>query len=374
MLCCSELGLGHVSRIIPLGKKLKEKGHETMFFSGGKAFELLNQEFDKVHYCTPVAWYENSQGILVYASIMNILLPLPIRNNETNKLEFKNSNAMETVHRYYDLRKQLKRYNPELIIVDGDFHALRLAARWKIPSVYITNIIRPTYDLSAIFYPGERLIERYLKHCKKIIIPDIPPPNTICEFNLGNLEEIGIKDKVNFVGSFFDTTPITGSYDHIYAPISGPYGTRAKISKLILPIFQNLATRSVVSLGILNGKKKPKKSKVEIYPWLSSEKRKEIMKNAKIIVFSGGHGTCFETIKYEKPSICIPTQPEQVGNSAKLQKLKCSFLVRNQNQLNQAIKKIEEDIGSYIKRIKRLNNYSQKFNGVNQAVKIIERL
>ena len=40
----------------------------------------------------------------------------------------------------------------------------------------------------------------------------------------------------------------------------------------------------------------------------------------------------------------------------------------------QAIKKIESDIGSYIKRIKLLNNYSQKFNGVSQAVKIIEEL
>lgn len=372
MLCCSELGLGHVSRIIPLGKKLKERGHEVMFFSGGKAFELLKQKFDRVHYCTPVAWYENSRGILVYASIMNILLPLPIRNNETNKLKFKNSNAMETVYRYYDLRKQLKRYNPELIIVDGDFHALRLAARWKIPSIYITNIIRPSYDLSAIFYPGERLIERYLKHCKKIIIPDNPPPNTICEFNLGNLDEIGIKEKVNFVGSFFDTTPVTGLYEHIYAPISGPYGTRAKLSKLIFPVFQKLATKSIASLGILNGKTRSKKSKIEIYPWLSSEKRREIMKNAKIIVFSGGHGTCFETIKYEKPSICIPTQPEQVGNSVKLQKLKCSFLVRNQNQLNQGIKKIESNIGRYIERIKQINKLSQKFNGINQAVKIIE--
>jgi uncharacterized protein (TIGR00661 family) len=363
-----------VSRIIPLGRRLKENGQEVIFFSGGKAFQLLQKEFENVHYCTPVAWYENSRGILVYASLMNILLPLPIINNEKNKLEFKNSNAMETVHRYYDLRRQIERFKPDLIIVDGDFHALRLASRWKIPSVYITNIIRPSYDFSAIFYPGERIIERYLKHCEKIIIPDIPPPYTICEFNLGDLEVIGVKEKVNFVGSFIDTTPVPGSYKHIFAPISGPYGTRAKLSKIIVPILRNLTLRSIVSLGIMDGKQTIRKKNIEIYPWLSSKKRMDFMKNAKIIVFSGGHGTCFESIKYEKPSICIPTQPEQVGNAAKLQKLKCSVLVRSHKELEKAIETIGSEFSSYVNRIKEVNRYSRKFNGLNQTVKIIESL
>ena len=45
LLSCSELGLGHVSRIIPLGKRLEKNGHEMFFFSGGKAYELLQKEF-----------------------------------------------------------------------------------------------------------------------------------------------------------------------------------------------------------------------------------------------------------------------------------------------------------------------------------------
>lgn len=374
MLCCSELGLGHVSRIMPLGKKLRDKGHDVSFFSGGKAYQLLQKEFKNVYYCTPVVWYENSRGILVYASLMNILLPLPVFNTEKNKLEFKNSNAMETVHRYYDLRRQIKRQKPDLIIVDGDIHALRLASRWKIPSVYITNIIRPSYDFSAIFYPGERIIERYLKYCQRIIIPDIPPPYTICEFNLGDLKTIGIREKVDFVGSFIDTSPPGGSQEHIFAPISGPYGTRAKLSKLIVPVLRNLNFKSIVSLGIMGRKEIVKRKDIEIYPWLSSEKRKEFMKNAKIIVFSGGHGTCFETIKYEKPSICIPTQPEQMGNAAKLQKLKCSIIVKNQKELKKAVETIESERSTYCRKVREINRYSRKLNGLNQTVKIIESL
>ena len=374
MLCCSEIGLGHVYRIIPLGKKLQENGHEVSFYSGEKSYQLLQKEFKNVHHCTPVLWYENSRGILIYASLMNILLPLPIFNIEKNKLEIKTSNAMETVHRYYDLRRQIRKNKPELIIVDGDIHALRLASRWKIPAVYITNVIRPGYDFSAIFYPGERIIERYLKHCSKIIIPDNPPPYTVCEFNLGDLEAIGIREKVEFVGSFIDTTPVNGSQKHIFAPISGPYGTRAKLSKLIVPVLRDLAIRSIVSLGIKDRKEIARKKDIEIHPWLSLEKRMDFMKNAKIIVFSGGHGTCFETIKYEKPSICIPTQPEQTGNAVKLQKLNCSILVRNKIELRKAFETIESESGMYNKRIRELNNKSRQFNGIAQTVKIIESL
>ena len=44
LLSCAEIGLGHVSRIIPLGKRLEDNGHELHFFSGGKAYELLTVE------------------------------------------------------------------------------------------------------------------------------------------------------------------------------------------------------------------------------------------------------------------------------------------------------------------------------------------
>jgi UDP-N-acetylglucosamine:LPS N-acetylglucosamine transferase len=60
---------------------------------------------------------------------------------------------------------------------------------------------------------------------------------------------------------------------------------------------------------------------------------KEYMRNAKLVVISGGHITCFETVKYAKPSICIPTQPEQLGNAAKLQDMNCAILAKNQKDL-----------------------------------------
>jgi len=372
LFSCSELGLGHVSRVVLLGKNLEKRGHELFFFSGGAAYQLLKREFENVHLCTPVAWYENAYGVIASASLLNILIPLPYFNHEKGKLEIKSSSAAETVHRYYDLRLHIRRIKPDLIVSDGDMHALRLAHRWRVPSVYITNIIRPSYGFSSLLSPGERFTERYVKKCAKIIVPDNPEPYTICKYDLGDLDKIRIKDKVEFVGSFLNLTPIKGSEKHVFAPISGPLGTRAKLTQMIIPVLKTLETKSVTSLGEPSKKITRKIGNLEIHTWLSREEREEFMKNSRLIVFSGGHTTCFETIKYTKPSVCIPTQPEQLGNARKMQELRCSIAVENKEQLRLAIQEIEERKQLYKSNVKRVNEYSNKFKGLNQAVDVIE--
>jgi uncharacterized protein (TIGR00661 family) len=252
-------------------------------------------------------------------------------------------------------------------------HALRLAYRWRIPSVYITNVIRPSYRFSPLLIPGERFTERYVKRCGKIIVPD-NPEHTICEYSLGDLDRIGIKDKVEFVGSFVNMTSERGLEKHVFASISGPLGTRAKLARIIIPVLSRLKTKSVVSLGEPGNKATKKHGNCEVHSWLNREQREEHMKNAEIIIFSGGHGTCFEVIKHGKPSVCIPTQPEQMGNARKLQELNCSISVENEAQLRSAILEIEEKREFYRVNVKKINEYSRKFRGIEKTVDVIESI
>jgi len=376
LLSCTELGLGHVSRIIPLGKKLAERGHELFFFSGGTAYQLLKNEFENVYPCTPVAWYESARGVMASASVLNILMPLPRYDYEHNKTEIKSSSAAETIHRYYDLRRRILKIKPKLIISDGDMHALRLAHRWKIPSVYITNIIRPSYRFSPLLTPGERFTERYVKKCDRIIVPD-NPKHTICEYNLGNIEEMEITDKVEFVGSFIEITHQKGEgleEEHVFVSISGPVGTRAKLVKMIIPALSQLKTTCIISLGEPGEKVVRKIGNCEIYNWLTKKERNEMMRRAKTIVFSGSHGTCFEVIKHRKPSICVPTQPEQMGNARKLEELKVSVLVENETQLKSAILETEEKREYFKIQVKKISEYSSQFKGLDNAVRVIETI
>ena len=369
---CSELGLGHASRTIELGKKLEADGHEIFFFSGGEAYKILGKAFRNVHYCAPIAWYENAHGIITSASLLNILFPLPIFNGEKRKFEVKSSNSMETIHRYYDLRRHIREIEPDLLVSDGDIHTLRLGQKWQIPSVYITNLIRPGFGLSPLFTPGQRFTERYMKKCLKIVVPDNPPPYTVSEFNIGDLESLGIKEKVEFVGSFSDTTLVGGSGQHIYAPISGPYGTRVKLMQMLIPALAKLTKKSVVSLGKPGEKKTKKIANCTINTWLSSQEREDRLKNASLVIFSGGHITCFETIKYAKPSIVVPTQPEQLGNGMKLQFLNCSIVARTKTQLGRALRTIEKEQAAYRNNVEKLNKVSNNFKGLNRTVEIIK--
>jgi len=372
LLSCTELGLGHVTRLIPLGKKLAEKGHELHFFSGGTAYRLLKNEFENVYPCTPVAWYETAHGVIASASVLNILFPLPYFNHEKNRLEIKSSSAAQTIHRYYDLRQHIRRIKPDLLISDGDMHALRLASRWKIPSVYVTNIIRPSYAFSPLLVPGERFTERYVKKSTRIIVPDNPKPYTICEYNLGDLDDMHIRDRVEFAGSFVDMTPTKGREEHIFAPISGPLGTRAKLVQSLIPILKKLKSRSIISLGQPGSKTTKKTGNCEIHTWLTLEERLDFMANAKLVVFSGGHATCFETVKHCKPSIIVPTQPEQTGNGRKLQELGCTIVAKNSGQLTSSLKEIESNTEHYKSNVEKLNRFSRQFAGVNEAAKAIE--
>ena len=374
LFACSELGLGHVSRITLLGKRLEQAGHEAYFFSGGKAYYLLKKEFNHVYPCAPVAWYENDSGINVPASLLNILFPLPVFNSVAHQLEVKNSNAIEIIHRYYDLRKNIHSITPDLLIADGDIIALRLAHKWRIPSLYIANLIRPNYKFAHYFSHSDLIIAKYVKQCKKIVVPDNPPPYTISDYNIGNITGTALGNKIEYVGSFTDMALTQGSDEHIFVPISGPIGTRSKILNTLLPVLKKASSKVIISLGIPGKKELSKIGNCEIYTWLSTVERQEIMKNAKYVIFSGGHITCFETVKYAKPSICLPTQPEQDGNAAKLQDLGCSIKIKNQKELVKAMQLIEQEQSIYKKNMLKLNKFSNKSNGLNRAVEIIETI
>jgi uncharacterized protein (TIGR00661 family) len=372
LLSCTELGLGHVTRLVPLGKKLAQRGHELHFFSGGTAYQLLRQEFENVYPVTPVAWYETAHGVIASASMLNILFPLPYFNHDKKQVKIKSSSASETIHRYYDLRKRVREIKPDLIVSDGDMHMLRLAHRWTIPSVYITNIIRPSYSFSPLLTPGERFTERYVKQCTRIVVPDNPSPYTICEYNLGNLDEMGLRQKTDFVGTFVDMTPTQGEEEHVFAPISGPLGTRARLVQTLVPALQKLEVKSIVSLGQPGRRAAKKMGNCEIHTWLTPEQRRSYMANAKLVIFSGGHATCFETVKHMKPSIIMPTQPEQIGNGRKLQELGTSFLARNNKQLAATLELMLSNIERYKRNVEKLNKISKKLAGVDAAVSIVE--
>jgi UDP:flavonoid glycosyltransferase YjiC (YdhE family) len=144
--------------------------------------------------------------------------------------------------------------------------------------------------------------------------------------------------------------------------------------KMLLPVLEKVKTKCIISLGTPGKKVAAKVENCELHNWLSAEERAECMRNAKFVIFSGGHATCFETVKYAKPSICIPTQAEQLGNATKLQDLNCSITVKNEKQLEKAVERMENEQESFDRSVLALNEFSNKFKGLDRSTQIIEAL
>jgi UDP:flavonoid glycosyltransferase YjiC (YdhE family) len=182
-----------------------------------------------------------------------------------------------------------------------------------------------------------------------------------------------LRQKTDFVGTFVNMTSTRGKEEHLFAPISGPPGTRAKLIQTIVPPLKELEMKSIVSLGQPGKRVTKKTGNCEIHKWLTPEQRSNYMANAKLVIFSGGHATCFETIKHMKPSIIVPTQPEQIGNGAKLQELGSSLLARNTKQIATSLELMLSNIEMYRRNVEKLNKVSRKLAGVDAAVGVVEK-
>jgi uncharacterized protein (TIGR00661 family) len=139
-------------------------------------------------------------------------------------------------------------------------------------------------------------------------------------------------------------------------------------------VLDKFKTKCVISLGTPGKKASAKIGNYELHTWMSTEERAEAMKNAKFVIFSGGHATCFETIRYGKPTICIPTQPEQLGNAAKLQNLNCSITANNKKQLEKAVEKMQSTLDYYTANMKALTEFSGRYKGLDRAVEIAQTM
>lgn len=382
----NELGEGHAFRATVISERLLDRGHELSFFTSHPKIKENFGDICEVYKCTPVRWYESSKGIDSLMSILNIFLPLPSYDyenrsykNGSNSMHIKRSAMHEEIRRYYDIRKFAKEVLPDKIITDADPNLIRWALRRGMTpeDIYlITNETRPYYNLKELLtlYPLQRLTEKYIRE-STIIVPDLEPPYTMCELNL--IGTAGDYDSIYFVGPYAELdTMEPADKGFIYFSINGPYGTRALLENRFLPILEKFAEETkcevVVSLGDPR-RKEEHKGTISKYGWLTNEERKRCMREAHIIMHSGSHGNCMETILNGKVCIAIPTQAEQRGQAKKIEMLHCGEMAENPNELVKKVEAIEDDYDSYASVTKKLRAKAKEMNGVERTLEIIEK-
>ncbi|MCS3900967.1 MJ1255/VC2487 family glycosyltransferase [Methanococcus voltae] len=352
---CGE-GFGHTTRCIALGKELSKK-HDVKFVAYGKSKDFI--ELSK---------YE------VLETYPEIKL-----SGKNGKFDIKRSMFNTQYHPTKAVKRELqiiKDYNPDLVISDCKYSTILASKISKKPYYIITNqnATKTQKKEKYIVYPVMKVLNAVNKSAEKLIIPDLPAPYTICEYNLKMINNL------RFSGPLirYDVGEDENEYseDYILSVIGG-FEYRLKILELINEISKKTGLKVKLVCGSHEVAKKLEKNKgknVEIIP-VSTEMDK-LIKKCSMIVCHGGHSTLMEAVSFGKPIITIPDldHPEQENNALKIQELKCGIALNYkilEKELEPSIMKLKND-KTYSKNAKKLREIALKYDGKEKLIEELE--
>jgi UDP:flavonoid glycosyltransferase YjiC (YdhE family) len=329
----------------------------------------------------PVEFAWNGGGFSIKNSIANI--PLWFTN-------FARQVTQET--------KNISSFNPNIVISDSRLSPLISSKILDMPSIVILNQIKlllsPRIREFKIARAFENLNGEFFGNiwsmAEKLLIPDLPPPYTIAEHNIWNLESV--KRKMHYIGF---TTPkwrednqaienalhslnLDKKRPIIFIHISGPYETRLNLISTIMDASKYFRKdiQYIISEGKPKGNTIPRKisSTGWYYEWCPI--RDEIFALSDLIVIRAGHEVISQAIEHGKPivTIPIPNHGEQLGNSEKVERLKIGIRLEPSKieayQVAEAIHKILDD-QSYLENVLKIKKVTDGLDGINNALNII---
>ena len=375
------VGLGHASRLLSISKHLKEDNIMIKFSSYGEAVSYIQiHGYDCVK-VPPVEFEWNGGGFSIKNSIANI--PLWFTN-------FARQVTQET--------KNISSFNPNIVISDSRLSPLISSKILDIPSIVILNQIKlllsPRIREFKIARAFENVNGEFFGNiwsmAEKLLIPDLPPPYTVAEHNIWNLESV--KKKMHYIGF---TTSKWGEDNQaienamhslnldkkrpiIFIHISGPYQTRLNLISTIMDASKYFRKdiQYIISEGKPKGNTIPRKisSTGWYYEWCPI--RDEIFALSDLIVIRAGHEVISQAIEHGKPivTIPIPNHGEQLGNSEKVERMKIGIRLEPSKieayQVAEAIHKILDD-QSYLENVLKIKKVTDGLDGINNALNII---
>ena len=361
------MGLGHVSRNVPIAQEIVRRGGEVLF----------STYLEGVHYV-------NNYGLPVVAAP-----DLSMEVDVTGSIDIKAATLLSGIENILTFLDQVRfeiqtmqAFDPHLVFSDTRLSTIYAAKLLKIPIVLLLNQFLPRVprEKDTLFF---RLLDgmilttlgRSWALSKVILIPDFPEPYTICLDSLRITRRVGAR--VKLVGSILQQIPgnnhrieeirkslgVEDDQKLIYAGISGPRAERIPVINMLIPILSQFPDRYkvIMSMGIPNGGSKPlKMGKLTLIPWI--ENRFDYLEACDLIISRAGHETLMQSIGYGKPSLIIPMpkHPEQYGNARRAMEMKVAKAMHQKDlTLDHLVQRVDEVLGSRVMR-QVLDDISEK--------------
>ncbi|ABR55288.1 Glycosyltransferase 28 domain [Methanococcus vannielii SB] len=351
---CGE-GFGHTTRCIAIGKELLKK-HDVRYAAYGKSKDFI----------------EMSGGV-VFETYPEIKL-----SGKDGKFDVTKSIFNSDYHPARAIKKELdiiRTYEPDLIISDCKYSSVIASKIAKKPYYIITNQNYTKTDKKEkyIVYPVMSVLNVIHNSAEKVIIPDLPCPYTICEYNLKMLENLA------FIGPLirYDVNPEEINDEGYILSVIGGFEYRFKILELLNKLSNKKGIKIKMVCGSYDVAKKleaVKSENVEIIP-MTTEMDK-LIKDCSFLVCHGGHSTLMEAVCFGKPIITIPDMghPEQENNAKKINDLECGIALSYKNlesELENAIEKVSSN-PKYLKNAKKLQKSYLNHKGTDKILNIVE--
>ncbi|MDG6995907.1 MAG: hypothetical protein JRN52_08290 [Nitrososphaerota archaeon] len=373
-------GLGHISRTYEIAARL-DRDDELLFSTFDEAFQFLKLAGEHVIRAPSIDLVWNEHGGFSGQDTF-VRFPLAI-------LSFMRQIGFEASH--------LRRFKPDLVVSDSRLSTIVAASMNELPVITILNqfkvLFPPRFRLSKVSRFYERIAGDVLgllwTLSDQVLIPDLPPPYTICEANVSGSE---VSNRARFVGFMSPRTVIDDiklektvralqldSRPLVFLQISGPALTKSHFSSVALRAVPEIAAKYnvVLSLGIPNGSTEPRRMANGgwVFEWCPL--KNELFELSSVLVARAGHSTIGQCIDAGKPAVLVPiyNHSEQIWNAGKFNKLGLGLEVRSEQltkeRLVDSIEQCIED-SAFQENSLKMKEISRNYDGIAGATRIIE--
>ncbi|MEM3726143.1 MAG: glycosyltransferase [Candidatus Bathyarchaeia archaeon] len=376
------IGLGHVGRCVPIAKRLLDEGFEVVFSTYREGIRYIEREKLPLIKAPPIGFQVKPDGTVDF------------KQTAVNPGPFL---ASFTLLRQINAEiRFIEGFRPNVVVSDSRASPILAARVLGIPRICILNQFQ-------VIIPRKKRFLRLAKFADSItltiigkiwtggntvLIPDFPPPYTICAGNLTIPKSY--RKSVKLIGPILEVRPeelptqeelrkelqLPLDKPVLFVPISGPIRERAFLIGILRKILLNFPEdyEIVMSLGYPNADTDPvRHGNLTIYKWIPN--RFEYLKACDLVIGRAGHGTLTQCLCYGKPMILVPTpnHTEQLWNAIQAEKLGVAEIIQQKELTREKLLKNVKQIleGEIPKRLRRIRKEVAKYDGLGNAVKAV---
>lgn len=240
-------------------------------------------------------------------------------------------NLNEVVETEMDI---MQKYRISLVVADGRVAPVIAASKLKLPCVLMTNqsayypfFAQDTSLVKLFGHSFEWVMQLWMSSAEEILIPDFPPPYTVCLPNLSELPQV--KKRTRFVGPLvaWDASsvvamsrPANNPERPLIVATMGGHAYRKPLFDTVLELARTKGCQyNFYILSSFQSTDVPENVTLVHCP----KDAAPYFKAADVVLTQAGHSTAMELLTLGKPSVVVPdsSQIEQENNARRLVEL-----------------------------------------------------